>query len=110
VFFSLPPLFEAGLYITNRRVLVLASAFRLITQEMSQWYAGKSDTADDEFITRFEVGRSSLLRPYLDVVSTCGKKRWYRSPELRLRLHMQDAEAAYRVIAEQNTPDQGCSS
>jgi hypothetical protein len=31
VFFSLPPVLDAGLYITDRRVLVLASVFRLIT-------------------------------------------------------------------------------
>ena len=100
IFCSLPPFCEAGLYITNRRVLVLASVFRLLTQEISQWHAGHADGGDDDVIRRVELGRSSLVGPYLDVVSTSAKKHWYRSPELRLRLYIQNAEEACRIIAE----------
>ena len=100
IFCSLPPVCEAGLYITNRRVLVLASVFRLLTQEVSQWHAGFAEGGDSDVIRRVELGRSSLVGPYLDVVSTSAKKHWYRSPELRLRLYIRNAEEACRLIAE----------
>ena len=100
VFASLPPLCEAGLYITNRRVLVLASVFRLLTQEISQWHAGFAEGGDSDVIRRVELGRSSLVGPYLEIVSTTAEQHWYRSPDLRVRLYIRNAEDARRIIAE----------
>jgi hypothetical protein len=53
-FFSLPPIVEAALYITNRRVLVLANVFRLLSQAVSQWHAGETQAASD-LITRLNL-------------------------------------------------------
>jgi hypothetical protein len=90
---------EAGLYVTDRRVLVVASVFRLLTQEMSQWHAGCADGRTGEVIRRVEVGHHSLLGPYLEIVSTTAEQHWYRSPELRVRLYLKNAEDARRIIA-----------
>jgi hypothetical protein len=100
VFCSVPPLFEAGLYITNRRVLVVASVLRLLVQEVSQWHAGQAEAVGDDVIRRLDVGQGRWLGPFLDVVSTSNQRNWYRSPELRMRLYMGDAEQARRIIDE----------
>jgi len=102
--FSLPPLWEAGLYVTNRRVLLVGSILRLVTQQSSQWHVGEAPSEDDDVISRVEGGRSSLLGPYLEIVSNNAAQHWYRSAELRLRLFMRHPEAAYRLIAERVVP------
>ena len=99
-FFSLPPLWEAGLYVTDRRVLLVAHLVRLLTQEVSQWFEGKQDPEDDETIKEVRVGKGALAGPYLEVVSESEVKRWYRSPRFRLRLFMRNPEFLYRLLSE----------
>jgi|SRR3972149_1428066 len=99
VFFSLPPLWEAGLYITNQRVLLVANVFRLLTQEVSLWYTGQAPADGDDQVTRLELGHSSLLGPFLEVISTSTEKHWFRSADAKLRLYMREAEVAHQLLA-----------
>jgi hypothetical protein len=98
VFVSMPPVCDACLYVTNRRILVVASVLRLITQEISLWKPGEAESADQEVIQRVDLGRSVIFGPFLEVVSTCTAFHWLRSSEARIRLYMRNAESAYRLI------------
>ncbi|UCG47880.1 MAG: hypothetical protein JSU94_20675 [Phycisphaerales bacterium] len=99
-FFSLPPLWEAGLYVTDRRVLFVAQLFRLVTQELDQWFEGKNRPGDDEVIKQVRVGKSRLFGPYVEIVSDDPVKRWYRSRRARLRFFMKQAESVCSTISE----------
>jgi hypothetical protein len=102
ILFSLPPLWEQGVYITDRRVLFIAHLFRLLTQEFYQWFEGKGVPGDNEFIKEVTVGRNWLLGPYLQVVSENPKAR-FRSSRARVRLYMRKPEPACRIITEEMT-------
>jgi hypothetical protein len=103
VWFFPPPLFEEGLYVTDRRLLHVFHFVRVLTQEFSQWFEGKAERGEDELLKDLSIGRSRLLGPYLDVVSESPVKRWYRSRRLRLRLFMRNAEPLCRIISEAMT-------
>lgn len=100
---SLPPIVEHGLYVTDRRVLHVFHIFRLLTQELSQWFESKGEPGDDELLKDVRGGRSLLLGPYLDIVSESLVKRWWRSPRCRLRLFMRSPESVRRIISEAMT-------
>jgi hypothetical protein len=101
IFFTLPPCFEAGLYVTDRRVLLVAHVLRLFSQEFDQWFAGRGGPADDVLIQNVTAGRSRWLGPYLEIASeSSAGEVWYRSRRVRVRLYMRNAEAVQRVIAE----------
>lgn len=100
VSFSLPPVWDIGLYITDRRVLLVASFLRLLAQELSLWFDGRGEPDDDETVRTVGIGRGWLCGPYLELVSEGSAVRWYRSPQLRLRLFMKHPETAHRTIAE----------
>ncbi len=100
VFFSLPPLWEVGLYITDHRLLVVSYLFRLLTTEFSQWYEGKADPGDHDIIQEARVGRSSIGGSFLEIISDNPKRRWWRSSKARIRLFMGDADSTYRVISQ----------
>jgi hypothetical protein len=108
VFFTLPPCFEAGLYVTDTRVLLVAHVLRLFSQEFDQWFAGRGAPADDVFIQNVTVGASRWWGPYLEITSEIsGGEVGYRSRRARVRLYMRNAEAVQRVIAERlASPDQ----
>jgi hypothetical protein len=99
-FFSLPPLWEAGLFVTDRRVLFVSYCLRLLTQEFSQWFDGKAGSADDELVVAVDVGRTRLAGPYLEIVSERPRRYWYRSPRARVRIFMKDPERAHQIITQ----------
>jgi hypothetical protein len=100
IFFPIPILCEAGLYITDRRVLLVFYLCRLFTMENSLWFKDKGKLEDNESIEEISVGENFLLGTYLEIVSEISPVPWYRSHRARLRFFMKDAEFARRVIVE----------
>jgi hypothetical protein len=103
IFFPIPLLCEAGLYVTDRRVLLVSYLCRLFILENSIWLKGKEEPQDNEFIEETSVGENFLLGTYLEIVSETSPRPWYRSHRARLRLFMRQAEAVHRIIAEAMT-------
>jgi len=101
VFFSLPPLWEAGLYVTDRRVLLVACVFRLLSQEFSIWFPGKAEPGDQELLKKVGRGSFHLLGEYLEIISEGPGKRWYRSRQLRSRLFMRHPEVIHDLISKE---------
>jgi serine/threonine protein kinase/protocatechuate 3,4-dioxygenase beta subunit len=99
LFFSLPPFWEAGLYVTNRRILFVSHFFGLLAQQFSIWFPGRAPEGEAEFLRKVSVGRSRWLGRCLDVKSETSLKRWYRSRELLLRLYVRAPEALRDAIA-----------
>lgn len=97
LFFSLPPLWEAGFYVTDRRILVLVHIFRLLTQQMSLWRVDSTPGQDEDTIQRVSIGRNRLLGTFLEIVSVSPTKHWYRSEELRLRFYMRNPDTVRRI-------------
>ena len=98
--FSLPPLLEHSLYVTDRRVLHVFHMVRLLRQEFSQWFEQADAASSDDVITDVTTGKSRLLGPYLDIVSETRVKTWYRSDQARLRLFMRDPDAIGDIVSE----------
>ncbi|MGD0551884.1 MAG: hypothetical protein ABSB25_04450 [Sedimentisphaerales bacterium] len=103
IFFPIPLLCEAGLYVTDRRALLVSYLCRLVILENSIWLKGKGELEDNEFIEETSVGENFLLGTYLEIVSETSPKPWYRSHRARLRLFMRQAEAVHKIIAEAMT-------
>lgn len=103
IFFPIPLLCEAGLYVTDRRVLLVSYLCRLLIMENNLWFKDKGKLEDNEFIEETSVSRNFLLGPYLEIISEAYPAPWYRSHQARLRIFMKDAEFARRVIAEAMT-------
>jgi hypothetical protein len=101
--FSVPPFMEQGLYVTDRRVLVVFYIFRTIKFEDSLWFEGRGEPGGNEFVKEVNVGKSRIVGPYLEVVSESSVKQWCRSPKIRLRLFMKNPEPIRRIIAEAMT-------
>jgi hypothetical protein len=99
VFASVPPLFEAGVYITERRILILVSLLRLVTQEVSLWFGDFAVPGEDE-IRSSSVGKGSYLGPYLDVTTTNNDSHWLRSSDLRVRMYTRHAHQAHAIISQ----------
>jgi len=104
IFWSAPPLWEAGLYVTERRLLLVVHLFRLLTQQVSLWLDGQHQPGGHECVEDVSVGRSRLFGPYLEVVSENPTKEWFRSPRCRSRFFMRDPESLRRIIAEARSP------
>jgi len=98
--FSLPPVQEQGLYVTDQRVLHILHVFRLFTVEFDQWFEKKSNNSDTEFIKEVNTGRNLLCGPYLEIVSENSSKPWYRSRRVRMRLYMKNPKYACQIITE----------
>ena len=101
---SWPPFVEAGLYVTDRRILLVISCFRVFIQESSQWFEGRGTAEDKEFIKEVCVGESRFWGPYLEVVSE-GQESWYRGKKFRLRLYMRNPGPIRQIIVEEMTKD-----
>src|SRR3972149_6979334 len=67
--FSIPPICEVGLYVTDRCILHITHILRLITAEFSQWFEGKREPTNTEIVKDVSVGQNLLLGPYLEIVS-----------------------------------------
>jgi hypothetical protein len=100
--FSLPPLLEHGLYVTDRRVLHVYYIFRIIKCEFSQWFEGKQEPPVNELVKDVSCGKSRLLGPYLDIVSENLVKQRFRPPQVqvRIRLYMRDPAFVCQIISE----------
>jgi hypothetical protein len=100
LFFSLPPLMEAAMYVTDRRILLLDCVVRLFPQEFSIWFAHESPGQDQEMFETVSASRGRWSGSYLELVSRNVEPHWYRSRELRLRLFMRDPETLRQLISE----------
>jgi tRNA A-37 threonylcarbamoyl transferase component Bud32 len=100
-FFSLPPLWEAGLYITDKRVLLVVNLLRLLTQEFSIWFPGRKPPQDREVFQSVSTGKSPWLGEYLTLESAAAEKHWYRSQRLRVRLYLRQPESLRQIVSEQ---------
>jgi hypothetical protein len=98
IFFSLPPLWEAGLYVTDRRLLFVVHLFRLVSQEWSIWFEGRNEPGDHEFVKGVNLGKSRLFGPYLEVISETPEKLWYRSSLATMKLFLKNPETISRII------------
>ncbi|NOS72889.1 MAG: protein kinase [Verrucomicrobia bacterium] len=87
LFFSLPPLWEAGLYVTDRRILFVAHALGVFGQEFSIWFNRNLKAGRRELLQTTSTGRSFLLGDYLDIRSEAPQRHWYRGRELLLRIY-----------------------
>jgi hypothetical protein len=105
--FSLPPVQDQGLYVTDRRVLHILHTFRLLTVEFHQWFEGKNELSDTELIKEVRTGRNWLCGQYLEIVSENSKKFWYRSRSARIRLYMRNPEFPNKIITAAMTRDAG---
>ena len=97
---NFPLLCESGLYVTDRRALHVFHIFRLVTQEFSQWFEGRSEPRDADCIKEVRVGRNPLLGPYLEIWSEDPQKRWWRSHRWRFRVFTRHPEPAHRIISK----------
>jgi hypothetical protein len=102
---SLPPVLEAVVYITDRRILLVVHIFRILSGEHSLWFEGGGKPGAKEFIKEVNIGKRQRLGPYLEIISESSAKRWYRSPEAQLRLFMSNPESIRKIIAEEITGD-----
>ena len=100
LFFLLPPIQEAGIYVTDRRVLLVAYLFRIFAFEASIWFPRCVASETDEVIQSETVDRMPILGRYIEIISTDPVKHWYRSPESRLRLFVRDPQSLHNVIAQ----------
>jgi hypothetical protein len=99
LFFSLPPLTEAAMYVTDRRVVLIDSVLRWLTQEFSIWFAPESHQPARELFKAASLGSGRWSGNYLELISEDPQRHWYRSRELRLRFFMRDPGVLERLIS-----------
>jgi hypothetical protein len=100
LFFSLPLLWKAGLYVTDRRIVLMAHAFHLWTQELSIWFSRGPQGEERELFKSVSTGSSRWAGRYLELISEDLQTHWYRSRELRLRFFIRDTEVLRQLISE----------
>jgi len=98
LFFSLPPLLEVGLLVTDQRVILHGLCLRLVAQVQSLWFAGD---ASREQLESVSVRRVPMAGDVLEVHSIESARRWYRSQRMRLRLFVRDAGEVAEIIERQ---------
>lgn len=102
LFFPLRPLWSASLYITDRRVVLVAYLFGFVFQEFTAWYPAKAPQNDQELVDSTCVGNMRVLGPYLEVVSQNNNRPWYWrwacSPRIRMRFYMKRPEPLYESV------------
>lgn len=94
VYGSLPPLWHASLFVTNKRVFVVTYALGVVIQELSSWYPGLAPAGDTELVATVGQGKARLLGNYLEIVTRNEHRSWYWrnicSPDLRLRIGLPE--------------------
>jgi hypothetical protein len=100
LFFSLPPLTEAALYVTDRRIVLMANVLRLLCQEFSIWFKGRADGKNPELFKSVSTGTGHWSGQYLELISEDPQKHWCRSRELRLRFFLRNPGPLQQLIAE----------
>ncbi|HWI57733.1 MAG TPA: serine/threonine-protein kinase, partial [Bacillota bacterium] len=98
LFFSLPPLWEAGMYITDRRILLISHFFGLLVQEFSLWFPGKARDGGVELLKEVSTGKSDWFGTFLQLDSEAPREHWYRSRKLMLRIYLRDPEGLRQEI------------
>ena len=101
--FSLPPVFDEGLYVTDQRILHTFYIFRILAMEFSQWYEGKEAAENPEFVKEVRTGRHWLGGSYLEIISEISERQWLRSQRARIRIYMKNPEPVCQTITEAMT-------
>jgi len=96
----IPLVQEAGLYVTDRRILLPCFVFRLVVLEFVAWFESEDESRGEERVREVCTGRSCLLGPYLEIVTHTAVKHWFRSPDARIRVFMGDPEPVCSIISE----------
>ena len=99
VFFSLPPLLEVGLLVTDHRIIVDGLCLRLVAQVQSLWFLGEESAREQ--LESVSFGRAPVLGDYLELRSIESTRHWYRSQRMRLRLFVPGARDAAEIIQRQ---------
>lgn len=99
LFFSLPPIQEAGIYLTDRRILIATYLFRILAFEWSIWFPQRVVSETEEVIQDVTIGRMPVFGKYLQIISEDPIRRWYRSPKSRLRIFLRDPQPLYDLIS-----------
>lgn len=99
LFFSLPPFWAAGLYVTDRRLLFASHFFGLINQRFSIWFAGKAPDDQRERFESVTSGESRVFGEFLEIRSKAPRGRWWRSIDLTLRIYMRQPGSLRDMIA-----------
>lgn len=100
LYWSLPPLWEMGVYVTDRRVLVVTHLLRLLRSDYSIWFGEDAAFMGREVVRDVSVQSVPILGRCVEVVSEDRAWHWYRSHRLRLRLFTRDPEPIYATIAQ----------
>jgi hypothetical protein len=100
LFFSLPPLTEMAMYVTDRRIFLIDCFLRLLPQEFSVWFSRGPQGEEREMFKSVSTGRVHWSGNYLELISEDLQTHWYRSRELRLRLFLRNPEPLRQLISE----------
>jgi len=98
--FTLPPVFDVGLYVTDRRIIIVMHILRLLFGQVSQWFPGTSPEKE-EVIKEISIGKSWLMGSYLEIVSEAHRRYywpWCRSRQLRMRCYMKSPDIVRDLI------------
>ncbi|MBA4148135.1 MAG: protein kinase [Verrucomicrobia bacterium] len=99
LFFSFPPFWDAGFYVTDRRVIVVSSIFRLLYQDFSIWFSQDIKAPNVDVLKGVSVGRG-FFGSYLETISEASEPGWYRSSGLRVRIYTRETEALQKIISD----------
>jgi serine/threonine protein kinase len=103
LFFSLPPFWSAGLYITDRRLLFASHFFGVLNQQFSIWFSDKAPDARRERFASADIGKGRWFGDFLEIKSKSPRRQWWRSTDLTLRLYMRQPEMVQKTIAAAET-------
>lgn len=100
VFAAIPIIAELGLYVTDRRLVFVASLFRILGIHSSIWFL---DDQSRERLDHVTTGRSSIFGPYVEIVSEDPHGHWWRSRVARIRIYTRNADELQNTIHLQAT-------
>ncbi|MEO0529100.1 MAG: hypothetical protein AAF266_00850 [Planctomycetota bacterium] len=97
--FTLPPLCDAVLRVTDRRLILSDHVMLAITQHASFWRPGTPTLADD-VIDQITVDRSRVLGPYVQIISEAPNTSWWRSRTAWVRIYSAESARLLRKITD----------
>ena len=103
VVFPLPPLCQAGMYVTDRRVLIVFPMLGLASLETDAYFSGAGEPREKEILKGVTCGRNWLLGPYLQIMTEDSQVHWYSflpSPVARFRIYMKNPERISLIICD----------
>ncbi len=101
--FSIPPVMEQGLYVTDRRVLAVFYIFRVLKFEYSLWFEGRCEAGNNEIVKEVNARKRRIAGPYLEIVAESPVKRWFHSRQGTVHIFMRNPESVRKIIAEAMT-------